>query len=127
MQPKLTPLMQQYWDVKSQHPDKVVLFRMGDFYEMFHTDAETAAPILNIALTQRNKKADDSPKMCGVPHHSIAVPIAKLLRAGHRVAICDQLEDPATAKGIVKRGVTRVLTPGMVYDPDTLDQLRANY
>jgi len=127
MQPKLTPLMQQYWDVKAQHPDKVVLFRMGDFFEMFHSDAETAAPILNIALTQRNKKDSDSAKMCGVPHHSIAGPIGKLLAAGLKVAICDQLEDPATAKGIVKRGVTRVLTPGMVYDPDTLDELKAHY
>ncbi len=123
----MTPLMQQYWEVKSQHPDKVVLFRMGDFFEMFHSDAETAAPILNIALTQRNKKDSESAKMCGVPHHSIATPIAKLLAAGHKVAICDQLEDPATAKGIVKRGVTRVLTPGMVYDPDTLDELKAHY
>lgn len=127
MQNKLTPLMQQYWDIKSQHTDKVVLFRMGDFYEMFHEDAEVAAPILNIALTQRNKKAADSTKMCGVPHHSIAGPIAKLLAAGKKVAMADQIEDPALAKGIVKRAVTRVLTPGMVYDPDTLDQLSANY
>lgn len=127
MQPKLTPLMQQYWDIKNQHQNEIVLFRMGDFFEMFHQDAERAAPILNIALTQRNKKANDSTKMCGVPHHSIAGPIAKLLQAGHKVAICDQIEDPATAKGIVKRAVTRVLTPGMVYDPDTLDQLSANY
>lgn len=124
---KLTPLMQQYWEIKSQHPDEILLFRMGDFFEMFHEDAEIAAPILNIALTQRNKKASDSTKMCGVPHHSIAGPIAKLLQAGRKVAICDQIEDPATAKGIVKRAVTRVLTPGMVYDPDTLDQLSANY
>ena len=127
MQAKLTPLMQQYWEIKNQHTDKVVLFRMGDFYEMFHDDAETAAPILNIALTQRNKKAADSTKMCGVPHHSIAGPIAKLLAAGKKVAMADQIEDPALAKGIVKRAVTRVLTPGMVYDPDTLDQLSANY
>lgn len=126
-QPKMTPLMQQYWEVKSKYPDEVVLFRMGDFFEMFHSDAETAAPIIGIALTQRNKKAEDSPKMCGVPHHSIAGPIAKLLAAGHKVAICDQIEDPAFAKGLVKRAVTRVLTPGMVYDPDTLDQLSANY
>jgi DNA mismatch repair protein MutS len=124
---RMTPLMQQYWDVKAHHEDKVVLFRMGDFFEMFHQDAETAAPVLGIALTQRNKKDADSAKMCGVPHHSIAGPIAKLLAAGHKVALCDQVEDPATAKGLVKREVTRVLTPGMVYDPDTLDQLSANY
>lgn len=126
-QAKLTPLMQQYWEIKAHHEDKVVLFRMGDFFEMFHSDAETAAPILNIALTQRNKKDSESAKMCGVPHHSIAGPIAKLLSAGHKVAICDQIEDPALAKGLVKRAVTRVLTPGMVYDPDTLDVLSANY
>lgn len=127
MQAKMTPLMQQYWEIKAQHPDKVVLFRMGDFFEMFHSDAETAAPILGIALTQRNKKDSESAKMCGVPYHTIATPIAKLLAAGHKVAICDQIEDPALAKGLVKRAVTRVLTPGMVYDPDTLDQLSANY
>ncbi len=123
----MTPLMQQYWEIKAQHDDKVVLFRMGDFFEMFHRDAEIAAPIVGLALTQRNKKDSESPKMCGVPHHSVATPIAKLLAAGHKVAICDQIEDPALAKGLVKRAVTRVLTPGMVYDPDTLDQLSANY
>src|SRR5437868_7224585 len=102
--------MRQYWEIKSQHMDKVVLFRMGDFFEMFHEDAETAAPILNIALTSRNKKSGDETKMCGFPHHSVGSPIAKLLKAGFRVAICDQIEDPAVAKGIVKRAVTRVLT-----------------
>lgn len=124
---KLTPLMQQYWGIKSRHLDKILLFRMGDFFEMFHEDAIQAAPILNIALTQRNKKSGDGTKMCGVPHHSIAGPIAKLLQAGLKVAICDQIEDPATAKGIVERAVTQVLTPGMVYDPETLDQLASNY
>lgn len=124
---KQTPLMQQYWSVKAEYPDEVVLFRMGDFFEMFHQDAETAAPILGIALTQRNKKDQDSPKMCGVPHHSIAGPIAKLLNAGFKVAICDQIEDPAVAKGLVKRAVTRVLTPGLVYDPTTLDELSNHF
>jgi DNA mismatch repair protein MutS len=124
---KLTPLMTQYFEIKAAYPDEVVLFRMGDFYEMFHKDAEIAAPIVGIALTQRNKKDEDSAKMCGVPYHSIAGPIAKLLKAGHKVAMCDQIEDPALAKGLVKRAVTRVLTPGMVYEPDTLDQLSANY
>lgn len=127
LEKKQTPLMQQYWSVKSEHPDKVVLFRMGDFFEMFHEDAIIAAPILNIALTQRNKKSNDETPMCGVPHHSIAGPIGKLLKAGHKVAICDQIEDPKMAKGLVKRAVTRVLTPGMVYDPDTLDQQVSNY
>ena len=124
---KLTPLMQQYWDIKSAHEDKILLFRMGDFFEMFHDDAVTAAPILNIALTQRNKKSADGTPMCGVPHHSISGPILKLLAAGKKIAICDQVEDPKLAKGIVKRAVTRCLSPGMVYDPDTLDQLTTNY
>jgi DNA mismatch repair protein MutS len=123
----MTPLMQQYWEIKSAHADKIVLFRMGDFFEMFHADAEKAAPILGIALTQRNKKSADETPMCGVPHHSIGGQINKLLSAGLKVAICDQLEDPKQAKGIVKRGVTRVLSPGLVYDPDTLDALAPNY
>ena len=124
---KLTPLMQQYWQIKSAHPDKIVLFRMGDFFEMFHRDAEIAAPILNIALTQRNKKSNDDTKMCGVPHHSVATPISKLLQAGYKVAICDQIEDAAVAKGLVKRAVTRVLTPGMVFDPETLKPTASHF
>ncbi|MGZ3783002.1 MAG: DNA mismatch repair protein MutS [Bdellovibrio sp.] len=123
----VTPLMKQFWDIKSVHQDKILLFRMGDFFEMFFDDAVKAAPVLGIALTQRNKKSQDETPMCGVPHHSIAGPINKLLSAGFKVAICDQLEDPKTAKGIVKRGVTRVLTPGMVYDSDTLDGTKPHY
>lgn len=119
--------MQQFWSIKKDHMDKILFFRMGDFFEMFGEDAEVAAPILNIALTQRNKKSGDDTKMCGMPHHSIAVPISKLLASGRKIAICDQVEDPKQAKGIVKRAVTRILSPGMVYDPETLDQLSANY
>lgn len=124
---KLTPLMTQYWDVKAAHPDKIILFRMGDFFEMFHRDAELAAPVLGIALTRRNKKSADETPMCGVPHHSASNIINKLLAAGYKVAICDQLEDPKFAKGLVKRGITRVLTPGMVFDVDTLDATRSNF
>ncbi len=124
---KLTPLMQQYWAIKSAHPDQILFFRMGDFFELFHDDARTAAPLLNIALTSRNKKNADETAMCGVPHHSVAGPINKLLQQGYRVAICDQVEDPATAKGIVKRAVTRILSPGMVYDPDTIEGHKPNY
>ncbi len=123
----MTPLMRQYWDIKAAHEDKILLFRMGDFFEMFFDDAKRAAPILGIALTQRNKKSEDETPMCGMPHHSIAGPINKLLKQGLKVAICDQIEDPKTAKGIVKRAVTRVLTPGMVYDPETLEQTQSNY
>ncbi|HVK60626.1 MAG TPA: DNA mismatch repair protein MutS, partial [Bdellovibrionales bacterium] len=124
---KLTPLMAQYWDVKAAHEDKVLLFRMGDFFEMFHRDAEIAAPVLGIALTSRNKNSAEQTPMCGVPHHSIANSINKLLAHGFKVAICDQVEDPKFAKGLVKRAVTRILSPGVVYDPDTLDSLTPNY
>ncbi len=124
---ELTPLMKQYWGVKTVHPDKIILFRMGDFFEMFHEDALTAAPILGIALTVRNKKSGDQTPMCGVPHHSIAGQINKLLEAGHKVALCDQVEDPKFAKGLVKREITRILSPGMLFDPDTLDSQTPNY
>ena len=122
-----TPLMDQYQKIKNEHKDKILFFRMGDFFEMFDKDAEIAAPLLNIALTYRNKKAGLKTKMCGLPHHSISGPIAKLLSAGLSVAICDQIEPASLAKGLVKRAVTRVLSPGMVYDLDTLDQFQANY
>lgn len=94
---------------------------------MFFDDAVKAAPVVGIALTQRNKKSADETPMCGVPHHSIAGPINKLLKAGFKIAICDQIEDPKLAKGIVKRAVTRILTPGMVYDSETLNQSESNY
>ncbi len=119
--------MKQYWDIKSLHQDKILLFRMGDFYELFYDDATKASPLLGITLTSRNKKSEDQTPMCGFPHHSVAGPINKLLAAGHKVAICDQVEDPALAKGIVKRAITRILTPGMVYDSETLDQTKAHY
>lgn len=124
---KNTPLVDQYKKIKNEHKDKILFFRMGDFFEMFDKDAEIAAPILNIALTYRNKNASLKTKMCGVPHHSISAPISKLLSAGLHVAICDQIEPATTGKGLVKRAVTRVLSPGMVYDLDSLDQLTANY
>ena len=95
---ELTPLMKQYWDIKTLHQDKILLFRMGDFYELFYDDAIKASPLLGITLTSRNKKSDDQTPMCGFPHHAVAGPINKLLAAGHKVAICDQIEDPALAK-----------------------------
>lgn len=124
---KETPLMRQYWEIKSAHADKLLFFRMGDFYELFFDDAVVAAPILGIALTSRNKKAQDETPMCGLPHHAVAGPVNKLLSQGYKVAICDQIEDPKLAKGIVRRAVTRVLTPGMVYDNTTLDAETSHY
>ena len=124
---QLTPLMNQYYQIKNQHKDKILFFRMGDFFEMFDKDAEIAAPLLNIALTCRNKKAGRKTKMCGIPHHSISKSISKLLAEGLHVAICDQIESSSNSSGLVKRAVTRVLSPGMVYDLDTLDSLTANF
>ena len=123
----MTPMMKQYWRIKSLHRDKILFFRMGDFYEMFAQDAETAAPILNIVLTARHKKSQNEIKMCGVPYHSIAGSIAKLLKAGLKVAVCDQVGSKEGAKIPIERKVTRILTPGMVYDPDSLNSLKAHY
>jgi len=119
--------MEQYWSTKAAHPDKIMLFRMGDFFEMFYEDAQTAAPLLGIALTARNKKSGDQTPMCGVPHHSIGGHISTLLGHGLKVAICDQVEEASQAKGLVRREVTRILSPGMVYNPDDLSMDRPNY
>lgn len=127
MSKELTPLMRQYWDIKNLHKDKILFFRMGDFFELFYDDAVTAAPLLGLTLTQRNKKSEDYTPMCGMPHHSVANPINKLLALGFKVAICDQVEDPKATKGLVKRAITRILTPGMVYDSDSLNASEAHY
>ncbi len=115
-----TPMMQQYRSIKKEYSDSILFFRMGDFYEMFNEDAKTASSILQIALTSRNKKSNPVP-MCGIPHHSANLYITKLLKAGKKVAICEQTEDPKQAKGLVKREVIRVITPGTVLDDNVLD------
>jgi DNA mismatch repair protein MutS len=117
----LTPMLRQYLEIKARHPDAVVLYRMGDFFEMFFEDAIQAAPILEVQLTARHKGTESETPMCGVPHHALETYLAKLLAAGLRVAICDQVEDPAQAKGLVRREVTRVVTPGTVSDPALLE------
>ena len=117
----VTPMMRQYSEQKSRHPDAVLLFRMGDFYEMFFEDAKKASKILNIALTTRDRNRDEKVPMCGFPHHAASNYISKLLAAGERVAVCDQIENPRDAKGIVKREVTRVITPGLTDDAGLLD------
>lgn len=119
------PAMQQYLREKAGHPDALLFFRMGDFYELFFDDALTAAKALDLTLTSRNKNEVDSIPMCGVPYHAAQTYVARLLDLGHMVAICEQLEDPSKAKGIVRRGVVRVLTPALVLDGDALDA-RAN-
>lgn len=124
---KLTPMMQQYMEIKERYRDCILMFRLGDFYEMFFEDAETASRELEITLTGRDCGLEERAPMCGVPYHSVNTYIARLLAKGYKVAICDQLEDPALAKGIVKRDVTRVITPGTVTDPAMLDEKKNNY
>ncbi len=124
---KLTPMLKQYLAVKEQHDDKILLFRMGDFYEIFFTDAEIAARELKITLTSRNKKSADAVPMCGFPHHAADGYIATLVKAGHKVVICDQVEDPKQAKGLVRRAVTRIITPGVNLESDGLEADRDNF
>ncbi len=122
-----TPLMRQYLEIKSRYKDALLFFRMGDFYELFFDDALVAAKALDIALTSRNKNDPNPVPMCGVPHHSGANYINRLVNAGFKVAICEQMEDPALAKGIVKRDVIRVVSPGTRLDPESLDAKAPNY
>lgn len=124
---KETPLMKQYNRIKAKYPDALLLFRVGDFYETFGADAVKAAEILGIILTKRGAGSTSETELAGFPHHSINTYLPKLVKAGCRVAICDQLEDPKLAKTIVKRGVTELITPGVSLHDDVLDQKKNNY
>ena len=124
---KTTPMMQQYLEIKADYPDAILFFRLGDFYEMFMDDAVEAARILDITLTSRNKGAAEEIPLCGIPFHSCQPYIAKLVEAGRKIAICEQVEDPRQVKGLVKREVVRVVTPGLVVDTETLDPRSNNY
>ena len=123
---KVTPLMRQFNSIKSKHPDALLLFRVGDFYETFGEDAEKAAGILDIVLTQRNNGGDKT-ALAGFPHHALNTYLPKLVKAGLRVAICDQLEDPKQTKTIVKRGVTELVTPGVALNDDLLESKKNNF
>lgn len=130
-EPGVTPVMAQYLAAKAEQPDSLVFFRMGDFYELFFTDAETAAGVLGITLTKRGKHKDQDIPMAGVPVHAMDGYLARLIRAGHKVAVCEQLEDPAEAKkrgskSVVRRGVVRVVTPGTLTEDSLLDARGAN-
>lgn len=122
-----TPLMGQYRKIKSEYQDSILFFRLGDFYEMFFDDAVIASKELGLTLTSRNKEKDYEVPLAGIPYHSVASYIAKLVNKGYKIAICDQVEDPKTAKGIVKREVTRVITPGTIIDTEFLDEKSNNY
>src|ERR1051325_9219966 len=119
--------MRQYLDIKERHPDAIVLFRLGDFYEMFFEDAVLGARLLDLTLTTRDKGKDDAVPMCGVPHHAARVYIAKLTELGHKVVLAEQTEDPKLAKGLVKREVVRIVTPGIVLDDDVLEPKLPRY
>ena len=124
----MTPMLRQYLEIKEEYPDEILFYRMGDFYEMFFEDAEVASKILGITLTSRNNKADAARiPMCGIPYHAAQTYLAKLVKAGKRVAICEQTEDPSQAKGIVRREVIRVVTPGVTTDDQILEENENRY
>ena len=125
--PKITPMIKQYLSIKKEYSDAILFYRMGDFYEMFFDDAKKASRILDITLTSRNKKDPSQIPMCGIPYKSAQTYLAKLLGHGCKVAICDQIEDAALAKGLVKRDVVRVITPGMIIEDELLDEKTNNF
>jgi len=122
-----TPMMRQYLQIKGQYPDAILFFRLGDFYEMFFEDAEVASRELDLTLTSRNKNSPDKVPLCGIPYHAASGYISRLITKGYKVAICDQVEDPRQAKGIVRREVTRVVTPGLVLESENLEADHNNF
>ena len=124
---KITPMMEQYLEIKKNYKHCLLFFRLGDFYEMFFDDALVASKELEIALTGKDWGQDQRAPMCGVPFHSAENYIVKLVEKGYNVAICEQLEDPKATKGIVKRDVIRVVTPGTILDKGALDETKNNY
>lgn len=123
----VSPMMQQYFTIKREYPDCILLFRLGDFYEMFYDDAVTASQALELVLTGKDCGGGERAPMCGVPYHAVESYISKLITKGYRVAVCEQLEDPAQSKGIVKRDVVRVVTPGTVTEGAFLAADKNNY
>src|SRR5512146_1899574 len=119
-------MMQQYLALKAQHQDMLLFYRMGDFYELFHGDAERAAKLLDITLTQRGASNGSPIKMAGVPYHAVEQYLARLVKMGESVAICEQIGDPATSKGPVERKVVRIVTPGTLTDSALLEEKRDN-
>ena len=129
MPPATTPMMRQYLKMKELHPDCILFFRLGDFYEMFQEDAKLVSKELDLTLTSRDRgrpEAERTP-MCGVPYHSADAYIARLIAKGYKIAICEQMEDPAAAKGLVDRDIIRIVTPGTVISSTMLDEGRNNF
>mgnify|MGYP000658865178 CR=1 FL=1 len=124
---ELTPMRRQYQQIKDQHKDCILMFRLGDFYEMFYDDAKTASRELELTLTGKECGQEERAPMCGVPYHSYESYVSRLIKKGYKVAICEQMEDPATAKGLVKRDIIRVITPGTVVENSMLEESTNNY
>ena len=124
---EFSPMMQRYLETKEQYKDCILFYRLGDFYEMFFDDAVTASRELELTLTGKDCGQEERAPMCGIPHHAAEIYISRLIAKGYKVAICEQLEDPKTAKGIVKRGVIRVVTPGTVVDSNMLEERKNNF
>ena len=123
----LTPMMTQYLETKQQHPDCILFYRLGDFYEMFFEDAKTVARELEITLTGKDCGLEERAPMCGVPYHAVEGYLARLVQKGYKVAIAEQMEDPKMAKGLVKREVIRIVTPGTITSAQALDETKNNY
>ena len=124
---KLTPMLKQYMEVKEANPDALVMFRLGDFYELFFEDAKIASLELDLVLTGRAAGDNQRAPMCGIPFHAINTYIPKMVEKGYKVAICEQVEDPKNAKGLVKRDVVKIITPGTITDSTMLDEKKNNY
>ena len=124
---KITPMMKKYMETKLEYPDCILFYRLGDFYEMFFEDALTASKVLEITLTGKDCGLDERAPMCGIPYHAAETYITKLVQNGYKVAIGEQVEDPKLAKGLVKREVIRVVTPGTILSAQALDESRNNY
>ena len=123
----MTPMMEQYFEIKNKYKDYLLFYRLGDFYEMFFDDAILASRELELTLTGRDCGEEERAPMCGVPFHSAEGYIGRLIEKGYKVAICEQMEDPALAKGLVRRDVTRIITPATIIEPNLLKENQNNY
>ena len=124
---KVTPMMRQYLEIKNKNEDIILFFRLGDFYEMFFEDAVTVSRELELTLTGKNAGLDERIPMCGIPHHAANIYIEKLVDRGYKIGICEQLEDPRTTKGIVKRDIIQIISKGTLIDGETLNEKENNY
>ncbi len=124
---EFTPMMQKYLETKEQYPDCILFYRLGDFYEMFFEDAKTVSEELELTLTGKSCGQEERAPMCGVPYHAVEGYLTRLVSKGYKVAICEQVEDPKLAKGLVKREVVRIVTPGTILDSQAIDETKNNY